>query len=86
MLPVLEKNPTAETLSVAANSRRVQGEFQEPLSSPDLNTRVHVVVDVVVFQHAVSVVIEIDTDLQTRTHKKTNKHTVTAPASQVTAG
>lgn len=66
----------------------MQAEFQEPLSSPYLNTRVHVVVDVVVFQHAVSVVIEIDTDLQrntyTHSHKKTNKHTIMAPASQFT--
>lgn len=57
----------------------MQAWFQEPPSSPDLNTRVHVVVDVVVFQHTVSVVIEIDTDLQrnthTHTHKKTNKQT-----------
>lgn len=37
--------------------------LQQP-SLPDLDPRVHVVVDVVVFQHAVSVVIEIHPNLE----------------------
>lgn len=30
---------------------------------PDLNSRVHVIVDVIVFQHTVTIVIEVDTNL-----------------------
>lgn len=32
--------------------------------SPDLNSRVHVIVDVIVFQHTVAIVIEVDPNLQ----------------------
>lgn len=44
------------------------------------------VVDVVVLQHAVPIVIEIDTDLQTdaQGHKETNGHTTMALVSQFT--
>lgn len=43
------------------------------------------VVDVVVFQHAVPVVIEIDTDLQEREEKK-SKHTIMTLTSQFGRG
>lgn len=35
-----------------------------PLSyRPNLNSRVHVIIDVVIFQHTMAIVIEVDPDL-----------------------
>lgn len=58
LLPVLEKD--GERLEEGGKRG---GALRQP-SLPDLNPRVHVVVDVVVFQHAVSVVIEIHANLE----------------------
>lgn len=35
---------------------------------PNLNSRVHVIVDVIIFQHSVAIVIEVDPDLWRHTH------------------
>lgn len=37
---------------------------------PNLNSRVHVIVDVIIFQHSMAIVIEVDPDLWKQTHTR----------------
>lgn len=45
--------------------------FMSASYRPNLNSRVHVIVDVIIFQHAMAIVIEVDPDLwKTHTHSR----------------